>query len=112
MDGRELKDKGRPLMLRQAFWAIDRSFAVVENWLLVLTVSAALWVALINIIPRKSTGYLNSAWSDEAVPCIEPRTLSGAAALHWSAKIVATFTLTDFVRHAVSSANIFVRESP
>ena len=99
-------------MLRQAFWAIDRSLAVVENWALVLTVSAALWVALINILPRQSTGYRNSAWSDEALPRIEPRTLSGAAALHWSAKIVVTFTLTDFVRLAVSSANIFVRESP
>jgi TRAP-type C4-dicarboxylate transport system permease small subunit len=54
-------------MLRKAFQVIDRSFAFVEDWSLFLTVSAALLVALANIILRKSTSHLNIYWSDEVV---------------------------------------------
>ena len=49
-------------MLRKAFRVIDRSFAFVEDWSLFLTVSAALLVALANIVLRKSTAHLNIYW--------------------------------------------------
>jgi TRAP-type C4-dicarboxylate transport system permease small subunit len=54
-------------MLRKTFRVIDRSFAFVEEWSLFVTVSAALLVALANIILRKSTAHLNIYWSDEVV---------------------------------------------
>ena len=54
-------------MLRKVFRVIDRTFDFVEDWSLFLTVSAALLVALANIILRKSTAHLNLYWSDEVV---------------------------------------------
>jgi TRAP-type C4-dicarboxylate transport system permease small subunit len=54
-------------MLRKAFRAIDRAFAFVEDWSLFLTVSAALLVALANIILRKATDHFSLYWSDEVV---------------------------------------------
>ena len=54
-------------MLRKAFRIIDRSFAFVEDWSLFLTVSAALLVALANIILRKATDHFSLYWSDEVV---------------------------------------------
>ena len=54
-------------MLRKAFRVIDRSFAFVEDWSLFLTVSAALLVALANIILRKATDHFSLYWSDEVV---------------------------------------------
>jgi len=54
-------------MLRKAFRVIDRSFAFVEDWSLFLTVSAALLVALANIILRKTTDHFSLYWSDEVV---------------------------------------------
>ena len=54
-------------MLRKAFRVIDRSLAFVEDWSLFLTVSAALLVALANIILRKATDHLSLYWSDEVV---------------------------------------------
>jgi TRAP-type C4-dicarboxylate transport system permease small subunit len=54
-------------MVRKAFRVIDRSFAFVEDWSLFLTVSAALLVALANIILRKATDHLSLYWSDEVV---------------------------------------------
>jgi len=54
-------------MLRKAFRVIDRSFAFVEDWSLFLAVSAALLVALANIVLRKATAQFNIYWSDEVV---------------------------------------------
>lgn len=54
-------------MLRKVFRVIDRTFAFVEDWSLFLTVSAALLVALANIILRKATAQFNIYWSDEVV---------------------------------------------
>jgi TRAP-type C4-dicarboxylate transport system permease small subunit len=54
-------------MVRKAFRAIDRAFAFVEDWSLFLTVSAALLVAMANIVLRKSTAHINIYWSDEVV---------------------------------------------
>jgi len=54
-------------MLRKAFRVIDRSFGLLEDWSLFLTVSAALVVALANIILRKATDNVSLYWSDEVV---------------------------------------------
>ena len=54
-------------MLRKTFRVIDRSFAFVEDWSLFLAVSAALLVALANIVLRKATAHVNIYWSDEVV---------------------------------------------
>ena len=54
-------------MLRKVFRAIDRSFAFVEDWSLFVAVSAALVVAMANIVLRKATAHVNIYWSDEVV---------------------------------------------
>ena len=55
------------LMLRKTIRRIDRSFSFCEDWMLFLTVSAALITAMANVILRKATNDLNLYWSDEVV---------------------------------------------
>lgn len=54
-------------MLRRVFAKIDRSFALFEDWTLVLAVCAALLVAMANVLLRKLTSDVNLFWSDEVV---------------------------------------------
>jgi len=54
-------------MLRKIFEKIDRSFAWVEEWTLLLSVCVALVVAMTNVLLRKLTSDVNIFWSDEVV---------------------------------------------
>lgn len=54
-------------MPRRAFEKIDRSFAWIENWTLLLAVCTALVVAMANVLLRKLTAEVNLYWSDEVV---------------------------------------------
>jgi TRAP-type C4-dicarboxylate transport system permease small subunit len=53
-------------MLSKWFKALDRSFALFEDWSLFLTVAAALLAAMANILLRKTT-HVSLYWSDEVV---------------------------------------------
>ena len=54
-------------MLRRVFDKIDRSFTWFEDWTLLLSVCAALVVAMANVLLRKLTSDVNLFWSDEVV---------------------------------------------
>jgi TRAP-type C4-dicarboxylate transport system permease small subunit len=54
-------------MLSKIFRGVDRSLGFLEDWSLFLAVSAALLVALANIVLRKATSHVNIYWSDEVV---------------------------------------------
>lgn len=54
-------------MLKKAFRTIDRSFAFVEDWSLVIAVCVALFTAMANVILRKATDNFSLYWSDEVV---------------------------------------------
>ena len=54
-------------MLRRVFEKIDRSFTLVEDWTLLLSVCIALIVAMANVLLRKLTADVNLYWSDEVV---------------------------------------------
>lgn len=54
-------------MLRKIIRRIDRSFSVIEDWTLFITVSVALVTAMANVVLRKTTSELNLYWSDEVV---------------------------------------------
>ena len=54
-------------MLRRVFDKVDRSFTLVEDWTLLLTVCIALVVAMANVLLRKLTSEVNLFWSDEIV---------------------------------------------
>ena len=46
-------------MLRRVFEKIDRSFTLVEDWTLLLSVCIALIVAMANVLLRKLTADVN-----------------------------------------------------
>ncbi len=54
-------------MLRRVFEKIDRSFTLIEDWTLLLSVCIALIVAMANVLLRKLTADVNLYWSDEVV---------------------------------------------
>jgi C4-dicarboxylate transporter, DctQ subunit len=54
-------------MLRKAFKKIDRSFCLIEDWTLLMSVIIALVVAMANVLLRKLTSDVNIFWSDEVV---------------------------------------------
>lgn len=54
-------------MLKKAFRTIDRTFAFVEDWSLVVAVCIALLTAMANVILRKATDNFSLYWSDEVV---------------------------------------------
>ncbi len=54
-------------MVKKAFKAIDRSFAFVEDWSLLIAVLVALFTAMANVVLRKTTSSVNLYWSDEVV---------------------------------------------
>lgn len=54
-------------MLKRVFDKVDRSFTLIEDWTLLLTVCAALIVAMANVVLRKLTSDVNLFWSDEVV---------------------------------------------
>ncbi len=67
-------------MVRKFIRLVDRSLSFVEDWSLFLAVSAALVVAMANIMLRKTTD-INIFWSDEVVrKVIFFTTFMGAAA--------------------------------
>jgi TRAP-type C4-dicarboxylate transport system permease small subunit len=53
-------------MLKAFLRSVDRSLAIIEDWSLLLSVAAALVVAMVNIILRKTSDY-SLYWSDEVV---------------------------------------------
>lgn len=54
-------------MLRRVFEKVDRSFTLIEDWTLLLSVCIALVVAMANVLLRKLTADINIYWSDEVV---------------------------------------------
>ena len=54
-------------MLRRVFERVDRSFTLIEDWTLLLSVCIALVVAMANVLLRKLTADINLYWSDEVV---------------------------------------------
>jgi TRAP-type C4-dicarboxylate transport system permease small subunit len=58
---------GRYCMLRRVFDRVDRSFLLIEEWTLFLSVCIALVVAMANVLLRKLTADVNIYWSDEVV---------------------------------------------
>lgn len=54
-------------MLKKVFKTIDRSFLLVEEWALFITVSVALVTAMANVVLRKATDDYSLYWSDEVV---------------------------------------------
>jgi C4-dicarboxylate transporter, DctQ subunit len=67
-------------MFRSFIRTVDRTLALIEDWSLFLAVSAALIVAMANILLRKTTD-INIFWSDEVVrKVIFFTTFMGAAA--------------------------------
>lgn len=54
-------------MLKRVFARVDRTFTWVEDWTLLLSVCAALMVAMANVLLRKLTSDVNLFWSDEVV---------------------------------------------
>lgn len=54
-------------MLTRTFRKIDRVFLHIEHWSLFVSVTAALFIAMANVILRKATSDLSLYWSDEVV---------------------------------------------
>jgi len=54
-------------MLKKFFRSIDRTFLIVEEWSLFISVVIALCVAMANVVLRKLTSDVNLYWSDEVV---------------------------------------------
>ena len=54
-------------MLRRVFDKVDRSFTIIEDWTLLVSVCIALVVAMANVLLRKLTSDVNLFWSDEVV---------------------------------------------
>jgi len=53
--------------MKKFIYHIHRTFAVIEDWSLFITVMVALLVAIANVMLRKLTSDVNLYWSDEIV---------------------------------------------
>ncbi len=53
--------------MKNLVYHIHRTFALVEDWSLFITVMVALLVAIANVVLRKLTNDVNLYWSDEVV---------------------------------------------
>lgn len=54
-------------MLKTIFQRIDKTFLIVEEWALFISVCIALVTAMANVLLRKLTSDVNLYWSDEVV---------------------------------------------
>jgi C4-dicarboxylate transporter, DctQ subunit len=54
-------------MLKNIFHRVDKTFLLVEEWALFVSVAIALVTAMANVLLRKLTSDVNLYWSDEVV---------------------------------------------